>query len=66
MVTVVIHYSTSKDPDVYFGITESTERRLLRDLHDKWDITRAPAEDWYGQDIKGYPVHHWNAQKKQT
>lgn len=66
MVTVVIHYNNRNEPDIWFGITERTERKILSGLKDKWDITRASAEDWYGQDISGYPVHHWNAQKKQA
>lgn len=63
MITV-IHYSTNKDPDVYFGITETTEKKILTSLKKNWDISRSASDDWYGQDNPAYPVHHWNAQKR--
>lgn len=65
MITVVVHYDKLSEPDIWFSITEKAERGILKGLRDKWDITRASSEDWYGQDIENYPVHHWNARKKQ-
>ena len=66
MVTV-IHYisSMNKDPDVYFGITEKTESKILSDLKKNgYTIERSSAEVWPGQDRPGYSIHHWNAEKK--
>jgi len=63
-MVVVIHYGTNKDPDVYFGIDEKAESRILRDLKTSWFIERSSVEEWPKQNDPRYAVHHWNAKKK--
>lgn len=63
MVTV-IHYNDGRDPDIYFKTNENTEQKILRKMADKYDVRRASAEEWYGQDNPNYKVHHWNAERR--
>lgn len=58
---VVIHYP-NRDPDIYFGINEKTEHRILNDLKKTNVVERST--NWYGQDNPEYTVHHWEAKKK--
>lgn len=64
MITV-IHMSGNKEPDIYFGIDQKTEDRILKDLRESnYKVTRSTDEEWYGQSNPKYSVHHWNAIKK--
>lgn len=60
MVTV-LHMPGGKDPDIYYGIDQKTENRIIGDLKkDGWRVERASEDEWYGQDNPKYTVHHWN------
>ena len=61
---VVIHYE-NKDPDIYFGITKTAEKKIINAVNSKdYAVSRCSPEEWYGQDNDRYDIHHWNARKK--
>lgn len=57
----VIHHP-NRDPDIYFGIDERTEKKILNNIRKTNTVERSM--DWYGQDNPEYTVHHWEARKK--
>lgn len=64
MVTV-LHYETNKEPDIYFGMTDSSERKIIKGLEELGNIvTRSPDSKWFGQSNPRYSIHHWDVKKK--
>jgi len=64
MVTV-LHYQWNKDPDVYFGTTDHSEKKILKGLReDDLIVTRSSDKDWPGQSNPRYTIHHWDVKRR--
>lgn len=61
-MVVVIHYDANREPDIWFGIDQRTEQKILNGFSKKkWTVKRAGPDEWYGQDDPNYRIHHYNA-----
>lgn len=63
-ITMVIHFDYNEDPDIYSGLDEIDEKRIIKIFERNHIITRAPDIEWNGQDDGLNLIHHWNAQRK--
>lgn len=61
---IVIHHEGNKDPDIYYGMDQSSERKLIRKLSEVADVSRSDPKEWYGQDNPNYAIHHYDAKRR--
>ena len=61
---MVVHYDTEKDPEVHFGVNESTEARILKQLKASYTITRAGSNMLlqYNTDLRQFKRLVWARQ----